>query len=526
MNKKVIPIQIRNEQVIGAGVVVGAEGSGNDVILQPHFGQSWEGLVKYVTFRDALGENPTVVLLTTDMLVEAQEPQTGTNDETEGTCPVVCSCASVYNVTIPFSAKAEEGKMMATFQGYALNEDGSQVEAATMTATAYFRVLPSDYSTPEDGSITPDLATQIQTEIENLFKKHNLDISRIDEFLADPTFSKLKVAGAQRELTIDNYGLLVRDKEGNSLLDIWFGDRQIVSGLLRLIKGEDGLGGQVQLVDGSSMSRICTVYNTATKRREIVFDSLDDQKGTTEPFAIRAMGAKVEQLSDLTTKEYVDRKDTEAVGNAVLARSQAVEAAADAAKAAAAAQSIANHPNKAQDGTWWVWDATDRKYVNTGAPAKGEKGDPGDSIKGDKGDPAPAPLIGPASMISELEPGQRLLITSGEAGDQDWSGVLDPMTEIAKLRAELDAMKAGVIELNVKVGDWTGSEAPYYASLKGTGLGERYGIVGLSETATQAQREAAAEAQINLVRRSDGTRVLEASWTKPEMDLPITIILV
>lgn len=154
MKEKIISCQVRREQFLGAGGVVGAAGSGNDAALRLRFSAEWEPLVKYVTFRDARGESPVVVLLTADMLVPP-----GPEEGEDGP-------QAVYHVPIPAQAKAVEGKLTVTVQGYELSPDGSQVEAAAVTAAACFRVLPSGYAIPEDGSITPTLSQQLQREIE------------------------------------------------------------------------------------------------------------------------------------------------------------------------------------------------------------------------------------------------------------------------------------------------------------------------------------------------------------------------
>ena len=74
MKRKIIPCQVRCEQVLGAGVVAGAAGSGGDAVLQLEFGPMWEGLVKYVTFRNALKEDPVTMILTTDKGRGSQAP--------------------------------------------------------------------------------------------------------------------------------------------------------------------------------------------------------------------------------------------------------------------------------------------------------------------------------------------------------------------------------------------------------------------------------------------------------------------
>lgn len=140
---------VRDEYISGAGVSVGAAGSKRDVALRLSFGVNWQSLNKYVTFRDALGENPERVMLLGSMLVPGTE--------------------NTYDVPIPASAKTKQGRMMVTITGYSV-VDGNEGDSATNTATAYFRVLPSDYALLDDGSIDATLAMQLQAEIEAMRK--------------------------------------------------------------------------------------------------------------------------------------------------------------------------------------------------------------------------------------------------------------------------------------------------------------------------------------------------------------------
>lgn len=194
MNKKIIPCRVREEYVEGAGVAAGAAGSGGDAVLQLEFGPMWEALVKYVTFRDARKENPVTVLLTTDMIerilvagaggghagvvvphgVDGRdtgwEGAPGVACPTEGKGCGECPCREVlvYNVPIPAKAMALAGQMGVVVQGYELTEDGKKVQAASMTANAYYKILPADYAPVEDGSVTATLSQQLQAQIEKI----------------------------------------------------------------------------------------------------------------------------------------------------------------------------------------------------------------------------------------------------------------------------------------------------------------------------------------------------------------------
>ena len=147
MGSRYIPCTVQNEYLQGSGVVIGAAGSHDDVYLRLTFGAMWDGLTKYVTFRDALGQNPTLVTILPSMAVEGM--------------------ANTYDVTTPSTAKAKQGRMMVVVTGYTV-VNGVQEDTATMTTTAYFRVLPSDFALLDDGSIDATLAQQLQAQITDI----------------------------------------------------------------------------------------------------------------------------------------------------------------------------------------------------------------------------------------------------------------------------------------------------------------------------------------------------------------------
>lgn len=144
MAKRIIECQVNDEYVLGSGVVVGAAGSHDDVVLRLEFGTMWAVLNKYATFRDSKGENPTTVAIMPSMLVDGK--------------------AMTYDVSVPASAKKYEGKMMLTLSGYSL-VNGVEEDRATNTTTAYFRVLQSDFALLDDDTVDATLAQQVHTEI-------------------------------------------------------------------------------------------------------------------------------------------------------------------------------------------------------------------------------------------------------------------------------------------------------------------------------------------------------------------------
>lgn len=139
MAKRIIEISVNDEYVVGSGVVIGAAGSDESVILRVAFNDTWAGLNIYATFRDSMGENPTIMMLMPSMLVPGETMK--------------------YDVVVPAAATKYAGKMCLVFSGFAITEsylyakDGDTVvkelvyrDAVINTTNAYFRVLTSDFS--------------------------------------------------------------------------------------------------------------------------------------------------------------------------------------------------------------------------------------------------------------------------------------------------------------------------------------------------------------------------------------------
>lgn len=166
-----IDCEVNDEFVTGSGVVIGAEGSHNDVALKLTFGDMWIGLNIYATFTDAQGSGSAVVMLMPSMLEDGK--------------------AMTYIVPIPADAKRYAGKSMLTLSGYSI-VNGTQVDKATNTVTAQFRVLKSDYRLLGDDSITPSLAQQLQ----NSLATHEREIAEQVGAISDAVDGVAETAGA------------------------------------------------------------------------------------------------------------------------------------------------------------------------------------------------------------------------------------------------------------------------------------------------------------------------------------------
>lgn len=186
MSRRMIPCQVTDEYVRGDRVVVGAAGSHNDVALRLAFGPMWAGTARSIVWKDALGGNPTVTILGTDLLESG---------ETE-----------VYIVPIPAEPKAYAGDMTMTIKGAVVN--GGTETSATLTARAFFAVMESDWDedAAESGDITPSQAEQFQAQLEAIKD----DIAASTRAAADAAASA--EAAATSEAAAENHA----ESAGNS----------------------------------------------------------------------------------------------------------------------------------------------------------------------------------------------------------------------------------------------------------------------------------------------------------------------
>ena len=238
---RIIECRVSQEYIEGGGVVIGAAGSHNDVALRLRFDDMWTGLNIYATFTDALGEQSGVILLTPSMLVSGE--------------------SMTYDLPIPAVAKRFAGKSMLTLSGFSV-VNGTEKDRATNTATAYFRVLKSDYTMLEGSKITPTIEEQIFSEINALGEKvedtetdlvelregiqDNADkISGLEEKVenieeTDPTvpdwakqpskpaYTAEEVGAAEKEWASTMFSMLeddIVDHKTDTDMHLWIGDR-------------------------------------------------------------------------------------------------------------------------------------------------------------------------------------------------------------------------------------------------------------------------------------------------------------
>lgn len=163
---RTIPLKIQNEYIVGDGVLIGAAGSHNDVVLRMAFGPMWDGLTKTVQFGDAQGESVVQVILTATMLED-----TGTT--------------SVYLVPVPSGAKEYAGKMTLAIKGAAADGEGTETRA-TLAACGEFEVAESKWDADADAEqdVTASQAVQLQQQIDTLLDDIQSVSANVDEVAA------------------------------------------------------------------------------------------------------------------------------------------------------------------------------------------------------------------------------------------------------------------------------------------------------------------------------------------------------
>ena len=197
--KRIIEIEVNDEYIVGSGVVIGAAGSHNDVIMKVRFNSSWAGLNIIATFRDALGENPISVVLTAVSTLVADESD---------------SDHDVHKFSVPLKAKAYEGKISLSFTGYTVaavaSEDGEGVEyqetQAITSGAAYFNVLKSDAMLANDVFENANVGEQLHDGVNKLRKMYSgLDgaLGALKELLDQfkkPSFTMLDLSEVQNAI--------------------------------------------------------------------------------------------------------------------------------------------------------------------------------------------------------------------------------------------------------------------------------------------------------------------------------------
>lgn len=192
---RIIELSIDNEWVRGDRVFAGATGSHDDVILRMAFGEMWDGLTKTVEFFNAYHENPVIIVLTTNLLVDG---------ETE-----------VYDVPIPAEAKVYPGNIAVTIKGVKV-VNGIETKA-TLSVYGEFEIKDSLWNTTAEivADITPTVAAQLQAEVDSI--KANISIAASSAAQAAESASSAADSAATAESaaeTATHYGQIAEQIQG------------------------------------------------------------------------------------------------------------------------------------------------------------------------------------------------------------------------------------------------------------------------------------------------------------------------
>lgn len=101
-------------------------------------------------------------------------------------------------------------------------------------------------------------------------------------------------------------------------------------------------------------------------------------------------------------------------------------------------------------------------------------------------------------------------------------------SNMMKIDAALGDMahKSIVVNKTLASGSWAGSTAPYTQQLVVEGLSEdTNGIIRVSEDASAAEIRAAQNAVLTVSAQSSGTLTVSAAGVKPEIDIPVSIMI-
>lgn len=99
------------------------------------------------------------------------------------------------------------------------------------------------------------------------------------------------------------------------------------------------------------------------------------------------------------------------------------------------------------------------------------------------------------------------------------------MTKIDAALSE-KAQKSHFINATLTAAGWTGDTAPYTQVLCVDGMGaEANGSIGLSDSATDAQRAVMRDALLGISAQAAEQLTIVADGERPEVDLPVTVII-
>ena len=343
MAKRIITCQVADEYVRGAGAVVGAAGSHNDVILRLEFGNLWAGTAKTIIWHDANGQNATATVLTTDLLAPG---------ETE-----------VYLVPIPAEPKAVAGRMSMSIKGAIVS--GSKEASATMSAVAWFTVMESgwDENAEAAADITPTQAEQLQAELENI------KTGIVEAKAAGAAAAASEAAAAESESAAAASAAAAAASE--------------TAAAKRAEDAEENaaLAANWQTEAAKSAAQAQAAKDAAEEAADAALTNAQAAQAEARTAAAKAeLAESAKTVASGAAQSALDYKNAAqtAAERATAAKTAAAasEAAAQAAQAGAEA-AVGKTAYIGENGRWMEWDAAAGAFQDSGVDAQGPQGETG-----------------------------------------------------------------------------------------------------------------------------------------------------
>ena len=113
----------------------------------------------------------------------------------------------------------------------------------------------------------------------------------------------------------------------------------------------------------------------------------------------------------------------------------------------------------------------------------------------------------------------------------DWRQALTGVSDsnMTKIDAALfkKAEKSSILSGTLVANKWDGESTPFLQSISFPELTEsQNGVIFIPNDATSEQRQAAMDASFFIVGQQDGTLTIGASYAKPKIDIPVSVILI
>lgn len=145
---RIIECGVKSEFITGDEIVIGAAGSHDDVYIELTFSKEWENTTKTISWTNAMGEDPIMLTIGTQHIVDLWERR--------------------YKVAIPYEAKEYAGEVKMSIKGVIVRDGIEEVAVTTNEAT--FTVLESNWDDDMQHAqdITPTNAEIFQAQLDSM----------------------------------------------------------------------------------------------------------------------------------------------------------------------------------------------------------------------------------------------------------------------------------------------------------------------------------------------------------------------